>query len=40
MIMCGYLCSKFIDFMLNNKYFTDFASLFSPNNFKKTIKKN
>ena len=37
--MCGYFCTEFIDFILNDKYLTDFTSLFSPNNFKKTIKK-
>ena len=37
-IICGYFCIGFIDFMLAGKTLTDFANLFSPNNFKK--KKN
>ena len=32
-VMCGYFCIGFIDFMLNGKNVTDFASFFSPNNF-------
>ena len=32
-VMCGYFCIGFIDFMLKGKSVTDFASLFSPNNF-------
>ena len=34
-IMCGYFCYGFISFMLAGKTLTDFANLFSPNNFKK-----
>ena len=34
-IMCGYFCIGFIDFMLAGKTLTEFANLFSPNNFKK-----
>ena len=32
-IMCGYLCTGFIDFMLAGKTLIDFTNLFSPNNF-------
>ena len=34
-IICGYFCIGFIDFMLAWKTLTEFANLFSPNNFKK-----
>ena len=34
-IMWGYFCIAFIDFMLAGKTITEFANLFSPNNFKK-----
>ena len=34
-IMWGYFCTGFISFMLPGKTLTDFANLFSPNNFKK-----
>ena len=34
-IMYGYFCIEFIDFMLKDKILTDFAYLFSPNDFKK-----
>ena len=34
-IMCGYFCIGFIDFMLPGKTLTEYANLFSPNNFKK-----
>ena len=33
--MCGYFCIGFIDFMFKGNNLTDFANLFSPNNFKK-----
>ena len=33
--MRGYFCIGFIDFMLAEKTLTDFANLFSPNNFKR-----
>ena len=33
LIMCGYFCIGFIDFMLARKTLTDFTNLFSPNNF-------
>ena len=32
-VMFGYICIGFIDFMLKGKSLTDFANLFSPNNF-------
>ena len=31
LIMCGYFCTGFIDFMLKGKCFLDYTSLFSPN---------
>ena len=34
-VVCGYFCVGFIDFMLAGKTLTDFANLFSPNNFLK-----
>ena len=34
--MCGYSCMGFIDSMLAGKTLTDFANLFSPNDFKKS----
>ena len=33
--MCGYFCIGFIDYMFKGKSLTDYANLFSPNNFKK-----
>ena len=35
LIMCGYFCIGFIDFMLAGKTLTNFTNLFSRNNFKK-----
>ena len=35
-VMCGYFCIGFIDFMLAGKKLTDYTSLFSPYDFKKT----
>ena len=35
LIMCGYFCIGFIDFMLSEKTLTEYTNLFSPNNFKK-----
>ena len=32
LVMCGYFCIGFIDFMLKGKSLTDFTNLFSPNN--------
>ena len=34
-IMCGYFCIGFIDFVLANKTSTDYANLFSPDDFNK-----
>ena len=38
-VMCGYFCIGFIDFMLANKKLTDFTSMFSPCDLKKTIEQ-
>ena len=35
LVMCGYFCIAFIDFMLAGKKSTDFTNLFSPHDFKK-----
>ena len=35
LVMCGYFCIGFIDFMLKGKTLTEYTNLFSPNNFKK-----
>ena len=35
LIMCGYFCIGFFDFMLARKTLTEYTNLFSPNNFKK-----
>ena len=37
-IMCGYYCSKFIDYMFKGKSLVEFTNLFSPSNFKKNLK--
>ena len=29
-IMCGYFCILFIEYMLNNKFLTDFTNMFGP----------
>ena len=34
LIMCGYFCIGFTNFILAGKTLTDFTNLFSPNNFK------
>ena len=34
-VMCGYFCIGFIDFVLANKTSTDYANLFSPDDFNK-----
>ena len=34
-VMCGYLCTEFIDFKLAGKKLTDFKNSFSPYHFKK-----
>ena len=36
-VMCGYFCISFIDFVLPVETLTQFANLFSPNNFKKMM---
>ena len=36
-VLCGYFCTGFIDFMLNEKSLTDFTNLFSPNDLKETM---
>ena len=36
-IMCGYFCIGFINFMFNGNSLTDYTSLFSRNDFKKTM---
>ena len=35
LIMCGYFCIGFTEFMLAEKTLTEYINLFSPNNFKK-----
>ena len=35
LVICGYFCIGFIDFMLAGKKMTDNTSLFSPHDFKK-----
>ena len=37
LIMCGYFCISFIDFMLARKTLTEYKKLSSSNNFKKNI---
>ena len=37
-IMCGYVCTGFIDFMLNGPSLLDYTSLFSPNDYEKNNK--
>ena len=36
-IMCGYFCIGYINFMFNGNSLTDYTSLFSPNDLKKTM---
>ena len=38
MIMCGYFCIGFIDFMLKGKSLLDYTNLFSPSNYEKNDK--
>ena len=38
LIMCGYFCIGFIDFMLKGKSLLDYTNLFSPNDYKKNDK--
>ena len=33
LVMCGYFCSGFINFMFNGNSLTDYSNLFSPNDF-------
>ena len=35
LIMCGYFCMGFINFMLKGRGLTEYTNLFSPNDFKK-----
>ena len=35
LIMCGFFCIGFINFMFKSKSLTDYTNIFSPNNFKK-----
>ena len=35
LVMCGYFCAGFIDFMLAGKKLTDYTGLCSPYDFKK-----
>ena len=35
LVMCGYFCVGFIDFMFKGKTLTEYTNLFSPNNFEK-----
>ena len=35
-VMCGYFCIGFIDFVLAGKKLTEYTSLFSPHDFKKS----
>ena len=37
-IMCGYVCIRFIDFMLKGKRLLDYTNLFSPNECEKNDK--
>ena len=37
LVMCGYFCIGFIDFMLIDKSLTDFTNIFSRNDFKKMM---
>ena len=36
--MCGYICVRFIDFMLKGKILSDYTNLISPNDYKKNDK--
>ena len=38
-IMCGYFCIGFIDFMSNGKSLFDCTNLFSPNDYEKNDKQ-
>ena len=39
LIMCGYFCIGFIDFILNGKSLLDCTNLFSPNDYEKNDKQ-
>ena len=39
LIMCGYFCIGFIDFILNSKSLLDCTNLFSPNDYEKNDKQ-
>ena len=36
--MCGYFCIEFINYMIKGKTLLEYTNLFSPNDFKKTVK--
>ena len=36
LLMCGYFCIGFINFMFNGNSLTDYTNLFSPNDFKRS----
>ena len=38
LIMCGYFCIGFIEFMLKVESLLDYANLFSPNDYEKNYK--
>ena len=38
LIMCGYFCIGFIDFMLKGKSLLDYTNLFFPNDYEKNNK--
>ena len=33
LVMCGYFCIEYIDFIFKGKILTEYTNLFSPNNF-------
>ena len=39
-IICGYSCMVFVDYILNNKIWSNFNSFVAPNNFKGNNKRN
>ena len=38
LIMCGYFCNEFIDFILECKSLVDYTNLFSPDKYEKNDK--
>ena len=36
--MCGYICIRFLEFMLKGKSLLDYTNLFSPNDYKESDK--